>query len=214
MVVFLVKSINVNFSQEPRKVIHSILLLIAGVLLGVMAKVLDETPSNSLPYLLEVLDLRNFFSRIGVWIFLAMLITLYSKSPFKSALNVFLFFAGMVGSYYLYTVLIAGFYLGDYMMIWIFITGISPFLAFLCWYARGKSLMAVSLSSLLIVVFSRQAFGFGIGYFHIKHVLELVLWFAAIGVLYRSPRQIIKVIIVGLILHFLTTEIQFFWGML
>lgn len=80
-------------------------------MLGVISKVLDTTSSNYLPYFLEILDLRNFFSRKGVWLFLAVIISVYSKSPIRAAINVFLFFVGMVSSYYLYTVMVAGFFL-------------------------------------------------------------------------------------------------------
>ena len=44
-----------------KKFLYSTLLLIAGVILGVISKVLDTTPSNYLPYFLQVLDLGNFF---------------------------------------------------------------------------------------------------------------------------------------------------------
>ena len=81
-----------------RKFLYSTLIFIAGVILGSVSKMLETTLSNSLPYFIEVLDLRNFFSRMGVWIFLGVLISVYSKSPIRSAINVFLFFVGMVGS--------------------------------------------------------------------------------------------------------------------
>ena len=58
-----------------RKLLYSTLLLITGVILGVISKVLDTTPSNYLPYFLQVFDLRNFFSGMGIWIFLAVVIS-------------------------------------------------------------------------------------------------------------------------------------------
>lgn len=196
-----------------RKFLFSTLIFTLGVILGVMSKVLDETASNLLPYFLEVLDLRNFFSRMGVWIFIAVLISVYSKSPVRSAINVFLFFVGMVGSYYLYTVMVAGFFPKSYMMIWISLTFISPFLASVCWYAKGKGIIAISIASIIFMLISRQTFGFGVWYLYIKYNLELLLWIAMIFILYQSPKQIIKVIAIGLILCFLTAEINF-WGML
>ncbi|MFJ7826620.1 hypothetical protein [Psychrobacillus sp. NPDC096623] len=48
-----------------KKFLYSTLIFIAGVILGVVSKVLDTTPSKYLPYLLEIFDLRNFFSRMG-----------------------------------------------------------------------------------------------------------------------------------------------------
>ncbi|MBA9029167.1 MULTISPECIES: hypothetical protein [Bacillaceae] len=197
-----------------RKFLYSTLIFIAGVILGVISKVLDTTPSNYLPYFLEMLDLRNFFSRMGVWIFLAVVISVYSKSPVRSAINVFMFFVGMVGSYYLYTVMIAGFFPKSYMMIWIVMTVISPFTAFVCWYAKGKGIIATSISSIIFMFISRQVFAVGFWYFDIRNNLEMLLWIATIFVLYQSPKQIIKVITIGLIIFFLTAEINLFWGML
>ncbi|WP_043932638.1 hypothetical protein [Bacillus sp. EB01] len=193
------------------KLLYSTLIFIAGVFLGVTSKVFDETPSNILPYFVEVLDLRNFFSRIGVWVFFAVLISVYSKTPVRSAINVFLFFIGMVSSYYLYTVVAAGFFPRSYMMIWIIMTVISPFLAFVCWYAKGKGIIALSISTIIFIVISRQAFAFGVWYFYIKYNLEILLWIATIFVLYQSPKQIIKVVSIGLILCFMAGEINIIW---
>lgn len=197
-----------------RKVIYSTIIFLVGIILGIVSKALDETSSNSLPYFLEMLDLRNFFSRMGVWLFLAVLISLYSKSPVRAAINVFVFFVGMVGSYYLYTVLIAGFFPKSYMMIWIFMTLISPFMAFVCWYAKRKGAMAIFISSVILMFISRQAFAFGFWYFYIVDILELLVWIATIFVLYQSPKQIIKVVILGLLFMVLTAQTNLFWGML
>ena len=197
-----------------RKFLYSTLLLIIGVILGVISKVLDTTPSNYLPYFLRILDLRNFFSGMGIWLYLAVVISVYSKTPIRSAINVFLFFTGMVGSYYLYTVLVAGFFPKSYMMIGIFMTCISPFLAFICWYAKGKGIIAIAISSFIFMFISRQAFSFGFWYFDIRYILEFILWIATIFVLYQSPKQIIQVVFIGLLLFFLTAQINLFMGML
>ena len=197
-----------------RKFLYSTLIFIAGIILGLVSKMLETTLSNSLPYFLEVLDLRNFLSRMGVWVFLAILISVYSKSSIRSAINVFLFFVGMVGSYYLYTVLVAGFFPKSYMMIWIMMTCVSPFLAFVCWYAKGKGLIAISISSIIFMFISRQAFVFGFWYFDISNMLEFLLWIATIFVLYQSPKQIIKVVAIGFPFYLLTAQTNISWGML
>ncbi|PPA69103.1 hypothetical protein [Jeotgalibacillus proteolyticus] len=212
-----------NFLKEVRspvsiplskKAVNSLVLLLAGSSFGVFSKMLDQTPSNELPYFLEMLDLGNFFSRIGIWLFLSVLISVYSKSPGRAMVNVFLFLAGMVGSYFLYTVFIAGFFPESYMMFWIIVTVFTPFLAYLCWYAKGRGIMGIGISSLIVMLLLRQAFSFGIWYFHLKSPLELLLLIAAVFVLYQSKRQIIKVVIIGLILRFLTADMYFFWGLL
>jgi len=182
--------------------------------LGVISKSLDETPSNYMPYFLQMLDLGNFFSRTGVWMFISVIISLYSKSPIRSASYVFLFFAGMVGSYYLYTIAIAGFFPKSYMMIWVAMTMVSPFLAFVCWYAKGKGTIAILISAIIFMVISRQAFAFGFWYFHIRYILELFLLIFTVFILYQSPKQISKVIAIGILLFFLTAQFNIFWGML
>lgn len=201
-------------SPQSNKILYSILIFVVGIILGIVSKFLDETPSNLLPNFLDMLDLRNFFSQIGVWIFLSVVISIYSKSPFRAAINVFLFFVGMIGSYYAYTVLFAGFFPKSYMLLWISMTVISPFLAFVCWYAKGKSTISILISSIILWIISRQAFAFGFWYFDIRNSLELFLWLAMIMVLYESSKQIIKVLIIGLCLYFLTSQINLFWGLL
>lgn len=197
-----------------RKFLYSFTIFVVGIILGVISKALDETASNLLPYFLEVLDLRNFFSRMGVWIFLSLLISVYSKSPVRAAINVFLFLLGMVGSYYLYTVTIAGFFPKSYMMIWVGMTFLSPFMAIICWYAKGKGPVATCISSVIFMFMARQAFIFGFWYFDIKYILEFLLWVATIFVLYQSPKQALTMIIIGIFLFFLTSQLNLFWGML
>ncbi len=197
-----------------QKLLYSFLIFLMGIILGVISKALDETPSNLLPLFLERLDLRNFFSRMGVWIFFAVVISVYSKSPIRAAINVFLFFVGMVGSYYLYTIVIAGFFPKSYMMIWIIMTLVSSIMAFICWYAKGEGKIAICISSIILMFISRQAFAFGFWYFDIRNILELLLWILTIVVLYQSPKQIVKVVTIGLLLYFLTAQMDLFWGIL
>ncbi|MFY9177242.1 MAG: hypothetical protein WBI74_12730 [Caldicoprobacterales bacterium] len=200
--------------SSSRKFLYSFTIFAAGIILGVISKALDETVSNLLPYFLEVLDLRNFFSRMGVWIFLSLLISVYSKSPVRAAINVFLFLLGMVGSYYLYTITIAGFFPKSYMMIWVGMTFLSPFMAIICWYAKGKGPVATCISSVIFMFMTRQAFIFGFWYFDIRYILEFLLWVATIFVLYQSPKQALTMIIIGIFLFFLTSQLNLFWGML
>lgn len=38
----------------------------------------------------------------GIWLLIALIISIYSKTPFRASLNVFLFFVGMAVKYHLY----------------------------------------------------------------------------------------------------------------
>jgi len=194
-----------------KKVLYSFLIFVIGVFLGLFSKILDTTASNTLPYFLQVLDLRNFLSRLGVWLFFGVAISVYSKTPIRACLNVFLFFAGMVGSYYFYTVAIAGFFPKSYMMIWISLTAISPIFAFICWYAKGKGIIAIFISSIIFMFITSQTFVYGFWYFDITYIPELFIWIATIFVLYQSPKQIIKVVVLGMVLFFAAARF-FYWG--
>lgn len=200
--------------SRSQEFLHSTFILAAGILLGIVAKFLDETPVNHLPYLLQQMDLANFFSRLGVWIFLAVLISLFSRSPFRAATGVFLFFSGMTASYYLYTIFVAGFFPRSYMMIWIVLTLLSPLAAFICWYARGRGSVSLILSSGILMVMTRQAFSLGFWYLDPVSIPEFFLWAATIGVLYQSPEQILKTATLGSGFTFLSMFFHFPGGIL
>ena len=93
-------------------------------------------------------------------------------------------------------------------------TCISPLFAFVSWYAKGKGIIAIFISSIIFVFISRQAFAYGFWYFDIRYILEFLLWIATILVLYQSHKQIIKVLAIGLVIFFLTAQTNLFWGML
>ncbi len=205
------KPVTIPISQ---KLLYSLSILLAGIISGTLSKILDTTAGNLLPPFLESLDLRNFFSRIGIWIFFAVLISIYSKNPFRAAANVFSFFIGMISSYYLYTIFVAGFLPKSYMMIWIIVTFISPFMAFICWYAKGKGIISIIIAASILMLITRQTFVFGFWYLYIKNGLELFLWTGTMLILYQSPQQIAKVVASGTLAFLLASPLNLLWGML
>ena len=129
-------------------------------------------------------------------------------------MNNFLFFIGVVGSYYIYTVAIAGFFPKTYMILWVAMALLSPFLGAVCWYAKGTHIVSVCLSALFFMMMTKQAFAFGFWYLDVRYVLELFLWFLTITVLYKTPKQIAWVVGLGVALFFITSPIGLFCGML
>ncbi len=197
-----------------KRVLNPFLILFAGIALGILAKALDETVSNALPAFLQALDLRNFFSRIGIWAFCGVVLSVNSKTPLRAAINALFFFVGMVGSYYLYTVLVAGFFPRTYMMIWFLVAFISPFMGYICWYAKSEHPISVIFAGVMFACIASQAFSFGFWYFDVSYALEAILLAATCFVLYVSPRQMLKVVIVGTILFFIISPLHLFWGVL
>lgn len=197
-----------------KKILHSIAVLFFGIVLGTVSKFLDTTPSNELPFIIERLDVRNFLGRFAIWILIAVCISIYSNSSIRAAVNVFTFFLGMVTSYYLYSKFIAGFFPRSYAMIWFGLTAISPLLAFVCWYAKGKSKISLAISSLIIAVLFNMTFAYGWIYFGIYSSLELIVFICGLVILRRSTiKETIVTTAIGVIAAMILNMIlPFYWG--
>ena len=178
-----------NSISNNSKIINTIVVLFLGIALGTFSKFLDfrqvELPSV-LMAIDGALDVHNFLGRFAIWVLIALCISIYSNSAIRASINVFAFFVGMVASYYLYSNYIAGFFPRSYAMIWFGFTAVSPLLAFVCWYARGKSKLAFILSALILAVLFNMCFVYGFGYFSARSVLEVIVFIIGFIVLKRN----------------------------
>lgn len=185
------KFLNDIRSTEPpiplnKQIINTVCILFIGIILGTFSKFLDTMPTNELPFIFEFLDMRNFLGRFAIWLLIALCISIYSNSSIRASINVFVFFVGMVTSYYLYSRFVAGFFSRSYAMIWAAFTVISPILAFICWYARGKSKLAFMLSAIILAVLFNTTFVYGNSYFEMRSILELIIFICAVAFLKRK----------------------------
>ena len=169
-----------------RQVIDTFGILLLGIALGTFSKFLDNTAVNELPFIFGYLDITNFLGRFAIWVLIAVCISIYSNSSIRAAINVFVFFAGMVTSYYLYSKFVAGFFPRSYAMIWFGFIAISPLLAFICWYAKGKSKLSFVLSTMIIAVLFNMTFVYGMIYFEMRSILELIVFICGLVVLKRN----------------------------
>ena len=164
-----------NPISNNRKLINTIAILFLGIALGTFSKYLDFRQTE-LPGVLMaingVLDIGNFLGRFAIWILIALCISIYSNSAIRASINVFVFFVGMVASYYLYSNYIAGFFPRSYAMIWFGFTAISLFLAFISWYEKGVSNIAFALSAVILAVLFNMTFVYEWGYFETRSILE------------------------------------------
>lgn len=174
--------------------------LLLGAALGTFAKFLDYR-QGSLPAVLQrldgALDLHNFLGGFAPWLFLALCIAVYSAAPWHGAANAFAFFAGMVSAYYLYSYFVAGFFPKNYAMLWVALTVASPFLAWLCWYAKGSGPLALLLSAGVVGVFLDMAFSWGWWYLDLRSWLNAGLLLLTLVVLRRRPKQMVVMVLVG-----------------
>lgn len=195
-----------KYLTNSQKIINTILIFLLGLGLGIFAKWLDNTSINDgiwWQHILGVLDLGNVFSLFGVWILIAVCISIYSTTPLRASLHVFLFFLGMNISYHLYTIFFAGFNPLHYMLIWYAITLVSPFLGFICWYAKGKGEIALIINICIIAATMLCSFNIGIWYFDFTSIIEGMFFIITLIVLYDTPKRSIISILGALILNYL-----------
>ena len=186
-----------------RQVVDTFAIILLGIALGTFSKFLDNTAVNELPFIFEYLDITNFLGRFAIWVLLAVCISIYSNSSIRAAINVFVFFTGMVTSYYLYSKFVAGFFPRSYAMIWVGFTAISPLLAFICWYAKGKSKLSFALSAMIIAVLFKMTFIYSMTYFEMRSILDLIVFICGLVVLKRNAiKDSIIMTAIGVILAF------------
>ena len=182
---------NIKLSQQ---ITYSTLILLLGIALGVFSKWLDNmsiTDAVWWQHILGLLDLRNVFSEFAIWLLIALAISVYSSTPLRACLNVFLFFTGMCISYHLYTIVFAGFNPQRYMMIWYGFTLLSPILAFVCWYGKGETIISVIIDVLILAVMMSACFAIGFLYFAVTRIINVIIFIGAAVILYSKPKQTI-----------------------
>lgn len=136
-----------------KAVLNPISMCLSGLILGIVSRLLDVYTQN----------LGNMFSQMAIWILLGVLISIYSETKKKAALNVLLFCLGMLLSYYLAAILTDGVYGSSFIIGWTAFALCSPVLAYFAWMTKEQGAfprligVAIVLVSLLssIVLFGR-----------------------------------------------------------
>lgn len=192
-----------------KKVINTFIVLVFGIVLGIFSKWLDNTPLNDSimwkRFLLGYLDLGNVFSMIGIWLLIALCISIYSATPLRASINVFIFFLGMNISYHIYTIIFAGFNPMNYMIIWYFLTLFSPILAFICWYSKDAGIIPVIINTCIIAIMILCCFGIGMWYFDFTSIINTIIFIITLIILYNTPQKSIITLIGGLVIAFVVT---------
>lgn len=192
------------------KITNSIMIFLLGIGFGIFSKWLDNLALDDTvwwQYILDVLDLGNVFSLLGVWILIAVCISIFSSSPLRASINVFIFFLGMCVSYHVYTIAFAGFNPMNYMLIWYGITLISPFMAFICWHANCNGVTGFIIRMFIITIMILCSFSIGMWYFDFISIIDTIFFINTLAILYDTPKKSIYCLICSIALAYL---IRFF----
>ncbi len=192
--------------NKKRALIITIVILLFGILVGIVAKCLDNLALDNNIWWHNIIahfDIGNILSCMGIWLLIALIISIYSKTPFRAALNVFLFFIGMNVSYHIWTIVYSGFNPSRYMMIWYNLTILSPLLAYISWYSKGSHIVSIIISSFIIGVMMVFSFSTGYWYIYFKSIIDTLIFIFTLIVLFHDYKTSIKSLIVGILLSFI-----------
>ena len=200
MKAFLEKIRMPQKGDTSKQILATAGFVLFGFALGVFQKWIDGTASN-------------YFGRLALWILLGTIISVYSKSPLRASINTFTFFISMLSGYYLFSNCVLGFLPRTYMMIWTVMSFISFFMAYICWYAKGKGPIAIFISSIIIGILLAQAFSLSPSQgFYMYSLMEVITWILGIIILYRKPKEFAVVLGLSIVIAFLFQSVMPYFG--
>ncbi|WP_042272367.1 DUF6518 family protein [Faecalimicrobium dakarense] len=172
-----------------QKFIRVLLVFIFGAVMGILAKYTDGT----------IIGLIGTY--LGIWIFIATLISVYSRSPEAGAIHVFAFFMAMLLAYYIYSMKLFGFFPGYYFFAWVGVALLTPIGAYVVWYSKGNNLISSIFASLPISVLLWEGYSFYYT-FSMPEFIDIVFAVLLLFILSKNSKQIFRTIFISIVLFF------------
>ncbi len=116
-----------------RMILNPISMFTAGLLLGVISRLLDIYTEN----------LGNIFSQLAIWILTGTLIAIYSDTKKKAMFNILPFCIGMLITYYFAAFVSKGVYSDIYIVGWTVFALLSPIMAYFAWMSKEKGVFSI-----------------------------------------------------------------------
>lgn len=135
-----------------KAVLNTVLISAAGLMSGFVIKLLDIYTEN----------LGEIFSKISVWVLICAVISVYSASPKRASLNVFLYCVGMLLTYYLSAELLNRYYSMTFVYGWAVFSALTPVFAFFTWYAKGKGIFSKLIAAVIFFMLSATVLMFSL----------------------------------------------------
>ena len=179
-----------------------ILCFVLGIILGLTSKYLDTVAVDG-SWMTNVLHfLGDLFTRLGIWVWIATLIAAYSRTLRRAAINTFVFFIGMLLSYYIYSAYLFGFFPTSYFIRWGGIALLSPLLAAVVWKAKNDERLAMILPAMPMGLMLSLSLSIGIFYVDFTHLEEFIMYVFLCVVFYKNQKQMIVSIGLSVIIAF------------
>ena len=168
-----------------------ILCLVLGIILGIVSKYLDTVAVDG-SWITNFLHFfGDLFTRLGIWVLIATLVAAYSKTLRRAAINTFVFFIGMLISYYAYSAFLFGFFPTGYFILWGSVALVSPLLAVVVWKAKNNERLAMILPALPMGLLLSLSLSIGLFYIDLTHYEELIMYVFLCLVFYKNQKQIV-----------------------
>lgn len=199
----------------PPKLAVTFLMMLFGCAMSMFAVFLECASAESLPQWLTSIDIRSFSVSLLPWVFMALPIALFARTPLRAAVNVGAFFSGKWIGRLVYLSLITHTQLAwDDFRFWLIFTAVSPLIAVVCWYGRGVGASAGFAAALIISFFFLYVFHFTSTFrefgFHWQYgFLPLIFLAVAIGMLWRRPLQSLFSVLGGFALAYIYVLLPF-----
>lgn len=94
-----------------------------------------------------------FFSELGIWILIGVIISLFSKNKKYAMLNIFLFSIGMLITYYITAEVTNSIYGWTFIKGWSLFACLSPILAYLVTLTKEKGLLSLVIKIGILLVY-------------------------------------------------------------
>ena len=188
-----------------------LLCLLFGIALGTLSKYLDTIPDDGSWGAIFLNHLGDLFTRLGIWVLIATIIAAYSRTLIRAAINTFLFFIGMLVSYYVYSAYLFGFFPTSYFIFWGGIALLSPLLAMIVWLAKNKENLAYFLPALPMGLLFSLSSGIGLFYMDIIYLDEFIMYLVLCAIFYKNPKQLSFIVIFSIVVSVIYSYITPFY---
>ena len=78
----------------------------------------------------------------------------------------------------------------------------SPVFAFICWYGKGETKIALIIGILILAVMMSECFAIGFWYFDITRIIDVMIFVGSVVILYSGPKQTVISLLGAVVLSY------------